>query len=306
MLKTKTPLGLMLLFVFLTVTSFASKKLVKPYLHNKIVQVQSGDKKPTYYYTLSKKYGTKIKVNGPGRVTLYVRSTVEEGEKYSAPFTIKYTVDGKKIKVRKVKPIPTSVKSQIVRKEGMISVVKKISFTIPPGKHYIDFIVLNNKEKVYSKYYFEKYPEPQWKSQPLIKKGEKVILVATKKNKENTYYRITAEKGVSIRAQEKSYLRIMFRAEFKAYMFSDNTLRLHIKENGKIIKTIQISSKRAKYSIYKDGGKLVPGTLNRFYMTVPKGNHEYEIVVADKVKTALVKISFDQKRYPKKSTKHAK
>ena len=41
-------------------------------------------------------------------------------------------------------------------------------------------------------------------------------------------------------------------------------------------------------------------------MTVPKGNHEYEIVVADKSKTALVKISFDQKRYPKKSTKHAK
>ena len=86
----------MLLFVFLTVSSFASKKLVKPYLHNKIVQVQTGDKKPTSYYTLSKKYGTKIKVNGPGRVTLYVRSIVEEGEKYSAPFTLKYTVDGKK------------------------------------------------------------------------------------------------------------------------------------------------------------------------------------------------------------------
>ena len=306
MLKTKIPLGLMLLFVFLTVSSFASKKLVKPYLHNKIVQVQTGDKKPTSYYTLSKKYGTKIKVNGPGRVTLYVRSIVEEGEKYSAPFTLKYTVDGKKIKVRKVKPIATSVKSKIVRKDGVISVVKKISFTIPPGKHFVDFIVLNNKEKVYSKYYFEKYPEPQWKNQPLAKKGERVILVATKKNKENAYYRISAEKGVSIKAQEKSYLRIMFRAEFKAYMFSDNTLRLHIKENGKVIKTIQISSTRAKYSIYKHGGKLVPGTLNRLYMTVPKGNHEYEIVVADKSKTALVKISFDQKRYPKKSTKHAK
>ncbi len=300
MLKKNTYIGLVFLFVLVNSTSFASKKLIKPYLHNRVVQVKSGEKSTTSYYSLSRKYGTKIKVNGPGRITLYLRSSVVEGEKYSTPFTVKYTIDGKKVKVRKVKPIAVSVKSKIVRKEGLISVVKKISFTIPPGKHFIDFIVLNNESRVYSKYYFEKFPEPQWKTQPLTKKGEQVILVSTKKNKENIYYRISSEKGISIKAKEKTYLRIMFRAEFKAYMFSDNTLRLHIKENGKIIKTIQISSTRAKYSVYKHGGKLVPGTLNRFYMTVPKGNHEYEIVVADKSKTALVKISFDEKRYPKK------
>ena len=300
MLKKNTYIGLVFLFVLVNSTSFASKKLIKPYLHNRVVHVKSGEKSTTSYYSLSRKYGTKIKVNGPGRITLYLRSSVVEGEKYSTPFTVKYTIDGKKVKVRKVKPIAVSVKSKIVRKEGLISVVKKISFTIPPGKHFIDFIVLNNESRVYSKYYFEKFPEPQWKTQPLTKKGEQVILVSTKKNKENIYYRVSSEKGISIKAKEKTYLRIMFRAEFKAYMFSDNTLRLHIKENGKIIKTIQISSTRAKYSVYKHGGKLVPGTLNRFYMTVPKGNHEYEIVVADKSKTALVKISFDEKRYPKK------
>ncbi|MBO72958.1 MAG: hypothetical protein CMD35_04995 [Flavobacteriales bacterium] len=300
MLKKNTYIGLVFLFVLVNSTSFASKKLIKPYLHNRVVQVKSGEKSTTSYYSLSRKYGTKIKVNGPGRITLYLRSSVVEGEKYSTPFTVKYTIDGKKVKVRKVKPIAVSVKSKIVRKEGLISVVKKISFTIPPGKHFIDFIVLNNESRVYSKYYFEKFPEPQWKTQPLTEKGEQVILVSTKKNKENIYYRVSSEKGISIKAKEKTYLRIMFRAEFKAYMFSDNTLRLHIKENGKIIKTIQISSTRAKYSVYKHGGKLVPGTLNRFYMTVPKGNHEYEIVVADKSKTALVKISFDEKRYPKK------
>ena len=95
-------------------------------------------------------------------------------------------------------------------------------------------------------------------------------------------------------------MRFLIRGEFKSHMFADNTLRVQIKENGKIINTIHISSKRSKSVVYTKGGRLVPGTPNKFFMEVPKGSHEYEIVVLDKRKSALVKISFDKKRYPLK------
>lgn len=300
MFSKKINLILILLVFVASQQLFAATKNLRPYLHNKIVKVKTGDKEPTAYYTLSKKFATNLKVGGPGRVTLYLRSEVKEGKATSEPFSLKYTVDGKKVRVKKINPIEVSKKSKVIGWDGKISVVKKVIFTVPPGKHVVDFLIIGNKGKVYSKYLFEKFPDPQWKSQPLSKSSEEVILISTKKNKERKYHRISSTKSIKLKAKEKSYLRIQFRAEFKAYMFSDNTLRLHIKENGKIIKTIQISSTRAKYTVYKGGGKLVPGTLNKFYMTVPKGEHEYEIVVADTSKTALVKVSYDQKRYPKK------
>lgn len=293
-------LALMMTFVS---QLLASKKVVQPYFHNKIVKVKSGDKNPTSYFTLSRKFSTNIKVGGPGKVSLFLRSVVEEGAEKGGAFTVKYIIDGKKVKVNKIKPISVSSKSSIIGKDEKVTVVKKVNFTVPPGSHIIEFFVLNNGAKVFSKYYFEKYPAPKWKAQPLSKKSEEVVLVSTKKNKENKYQRISTTESIKVKAKEKSYLRIIVRAEFKAYMFSDNTLRIHVKENGKIIKTIQVSSTRAKYSIYKKGGKLVPGTLNKFYITVPKGDHEYEIVVADGSKTALVKVSYDEKRYPKKTKK---
>lgn len=300
MRSVKGTMLLGLLLVFMSSETIAKQKVIQPYLHNKKVKVKSGDKKPTQYYQLSKKFGTLIKANGPGKVSVYVRIPIEEGAKQTQPFSLKYTVDGKKVKVRKVGAIKLSKKAKIVGSKKNLSVVKKINLVIPPGKHKVDFIALNTRQKVFVKFYFTKYPNPKWQNAALVQKSTDVKLTSIKKKKQLTYQRISSKKGVKFKAKEKTYIRVLIRGEFKSHMFADNTLRIHIKENGKILNTIQISSNRSKSILYTDGGKLVPGTLNKFFMQVPKGNHEYEIVVADKSKSALVKVSFDKKRYPSK------
>ncbi|MBO6515590.1 MAG: hypothetical protein JJ975_03475 [Bacteroidia bacterium] len=281
--------------------SEAAKKVLTPTLNNKKVQLKTGELKPTLYYALSKKYATVLRIGGPGEVTIFLRTKMQEDEASDSKYHLRYVLDGKIVKVKPVGSSKASKKTLVVGKSYRVSVVKKVQIIIPPGKHRLEVFSLNDERLVFSKYYFEKHVKPKWKVKQPINNMEATSLTTVESKKVLNYYRIDSENGMKIEMDENTYLRLLVRVEFKHSMFSDNEMRIQMKENGKVVYTFKVSSVRSKYVVYTEGGKLIPGTLNKIYIRVPEGKHKYEFVVADKSKTALIKASYDKLRFPTNS-----
>jgi len=64
--------------------------------------------------------------------------------------------------------------------------------------------------------------------------------------------------------------------------------RIQIRENGKVINTYQLNSRRSEITVYKDDNELVPGKACEFVIIVPKGKHLYEIVPLDQDKNTVL------------------
>ncbi len=59
-------------------------------------------------------------------------------------------------------------------------------------------------------------------------------------------------------------------------------------EEGRIINTYQLSSRRSDITIYKSQTELIPGKACEFVIDVPKGRHTYIISPLDKDKNTLL------------------
>jgi hypothetical protein len=280
----------------------AKLSLLTPVLNNKKIQLKTGEARPSTYYTLSKKYATVLKIGGPGEVTIFLRTKMVAGEAMDKGYHIKYVLDGKIVKVKPVAKSKLSKKTVAVGKSHKVSVVQKVRLIIPPGKHRLEVYSMNNERLVFSKFLFEKYPRPRWKTMQPVNTPDAASLTTVDSKKTLKYCRIDSEEGVKVDVDGNAYIRLLVRVEFKHSMFSDNEARILMKENGKVLYTFKVSSVRSKHVVYTDGGKLIPGTLNKIYLQIPPGEHNYEFVLADKSKTALIRVSYDKERLPK-STK---
>jgi hypothetical protein len=64
--------------------------------------------------------------------------------------------------------------------------------------------------------------------------------------------------------------------------------RLQLKNQGKVINTFQLSSRRSEVANYKSEKDLVPGKASEFVIDVPAGKQSYEIVPLDKDKATIL------------------
>ncbi len=299
--KVKILIGLMCLGTFEFAT--AKKVALEPSLSNKKLQLKTGEAKETTYYTLSKKYATVFHIGGPGEVTIFLRTRMAEGEPWDNGYHVKYILDGKIVKVKPIAKSRMSTKTVVMGKSFKVSVVQKVKLIIPPGKHRLEVFSINGERQVFSRFFFEKYPKPKWATEYPVNNVSTTSLTTVDSQKKLDYYRIDANNPVKVNVEGNSYIRILVRVEFKHSMFSDNETRILMKENGKVLYTFKVSSVRSKYVVYTEGGRLIPGTLNKIYLQVPSGDHKYEFVVADKSKSALIRVSYDKKRLPPKGSK---
>jgi|GEM_PF-4151792 len=269
----------------------AQNKVLKPYLHNRKVQVEvDGKQKAQHYYQLSNRYGTFYRPEGPGQLSLYFRTVINNARTGSS-FKVKIILDGVKLSVHEIPLRKRSKKSRLKKSGEALTVAAKLKIRIPPGRHKLEIVGLDLNSTTIIRAYHKDFPEPKWENNPNLISEETIQLRSVKTDKLLDYDRIHEGQSLRFQASEKQYVRILFRGEFKPHMFADNTVRIDLYQDGKLLKNIRISSERSDAVVYADGGNLVPGTLNKFYFEVPPGDHEYEIVVSDKRKSVLVRVS---------------
>lgn len=252
-------------------------------------------KKDYTYYALSEKSKTTLKVKGPGKLTVYARPRLENGATESRSFGIKYTIDEKVIKVKRIGKLLKSDKFSYKGKlEGAPTKAGKFVINIPPGSHKLSFFKNRTYQKVHARFVFKPEKKPSWKDLQPQDSLELVQLASAKSSKQRKYFRIDREKGFKFETTGKSRLRILVRTEFDYKMHLENDIRIAIKQDGKVIKTYKISSKRSSNMAYVNEKKLIPGTLQKIHVTIPEGKHNYEIIVKDRKKSAVIRVSEDQ------------
>jgi len=85
-------------------------------------------------------------------------------------------------------------------------------------------------------------------------------------------------------------IKILIRGEFQFDMHANNDYEIVLRDNGKIVHTYRLSCNRSNVLYYKFNNDLIPGTLDKFIIKVPKGKHKYSISINNKNKTALIRI----------------
>ncbi len=251
------------------------------------------------YYKLSDKKSTTLNINGPGKLTVITRVLLKEGEEKSLPFKIKYVKDEKKQTVKEIASL--KVTKDFKSENKPVSVAEQLIINVPPGKHNYSFNKIESGEEICINFSYLKEPDPEWVDLKPINKLTEVSLLYTDTKKARMYYRISDKESFKVMLKPGDYLRLVVRSEFKQNDLPADKFRLVLKQNDTIKNTFDIKTKRCEKVVYQTEQKLIPGTLDEIYIKIPtnkgsKSNEKllYEIILPDKSKTALIRLSIDQ------------
>lgn len=244
------------------------------------------------YYRLDKTKPTKISLRGPGTLKVIVRvKSTEMNQVSSKPFNIKCISDNKKISLKTIPNLTKSAKFSTTSK--WISLSKEFKFKVLPDRHNFTFFLIENTENAYVHFVFIPAPKVKWEERKSINTNEEKATLVSDKNKDGfTYYRVNDKMSFKDTVRNSEYIKIITRPEFKHSEFSDLTMRIGLKINGKIVKTYTINSRRSKVLRYKENGKMIPGTSDKIYykLTNKEVPIEYEIVVIGSKKSVLIRV----------------
>lgn len=288
-----------------TVASVAgSKKKSKKHKKSSKISLANGQKKiilkgekTISYYTLGKigeKKATSISIIGPGKLTVDLRVVLDDKTDKSSRFEMIYVKDHKKQTSKTIEELKKASNFQYNNKP--VSVAYKKVIEVPPGKHMYKFYTKDNRDTVCVNFSYKKEPKPKWLDTPPINQVENVILFSADKKDTLGYYRISDKLSFKVMAKSSKYIRLIVRQEFKQNELAMDKISLIVKQNDKILTTYHIKSKRSSKMIYKKESNMVPGRKEEIYIKVPETtdlSQPYEFLIADKGKSALIRLSID-------------
>jgi len=108
-------------------------------------------------------------------------------------------------------------------------------------------------------------------------------------NKILKYYECSSKIPLQIETNNGKVLRIISRLEFSDSMGPEESYRIRVKENNKVVGTYYFSTERSPSSIIKEHPDKVPGKWRSCEIYVGNGEKTYLIEMADKGKVVLTR-----------------
>ncbi len=281
---------LIILSGFSTLMSQSKKKshFIKPInFANKTVLFVL-DKKRSYY-SLDDNEPSTIIVQGPCKVRVITRALFETKQKDNVKYTINYTIDGGDQNTFKSKSIKRSDKATFLDDSSIIpGNMDDFEIELGRGSHTIDFYLNENEISVTARFQYVpiKMKKQQWISYSPSLPMEPVDLISRESSVK--YYRFTNENPLSVEINGPTELRVLTRIENHFKMKGRINYRMQVLDKGKIINTYQLSSRRSEIAVYKDDYELIPGKACEFVIDVPKGRHNYQLILLDKDKNSVL------------------
>ena len=247
------------------------------------------------YYPLSSRRSSIVEVKGPGELRILTRARFVPKAKDELDYHIIYKVDGGEEHTLDVKGVTRSDNAKY--KDGTLGNPgdsRDLKIRIGRGYHSIELILRDSLPMVSARYLFApgKQKKTKWVALSPLAPTEPVDLFA---GEEAThYYRFSTEKPLKIEIIGPTNLRVLTRVENSFDMKGRANYRLQIRQNGQVLQSFQLSSRRSETTTYKNNSKLVPGKAREIVFKVPKGKQQYEIVPLD-MRTLLGQIMFPEK-----------
>ncbi len=275
----------------LTVTKAQTKhksQLIAPKIFKKKVGTIVAGKNRNYYYMDADK-ASVIYLKGPGTLKVITRAQFAFDNNEYQNYDVLYTIDGGKTQKFRVKGVQRSKKAAFQNgKTGVPAVSKSFKIELSRGYHNIEFKLKDNNTKVIARYIFypEKAEKKQWISYSPSGKTEPVELII--KEDIIKYYRFSKENPLTIDINGPTELRVLTRIENHYHMQGKINYRIQVIEKEKVINTYQLSSKRSEVAVYKKDKSLIPGKAREFAIEVPRGHHQYKLVLIDESKGSIL------------------
>ncbi|MEM7187132.1 MAG: hypothetical protein AAF466_10775 [Bacteroidota bacterium] len=280
--------------------SFGQEK--KDVIPNKFVAlVYMSGNKDFVYYALSEKKKTEIEVNGPGTLTIYNRARLENNEKASKPYYLRYLMDGKLIQSKKIGPQSISRKYKYKSNlTGSPSKAQKEEIRIPPGKHTLSFFKYKASHKAHVRFEFKESQPLSWAELPPDRPLQQVAIKYVPTGKRTEYYRVGSTNTYRFSVDGGAKLRVFLRADFTYNMHAQRTVRLDLIRNGSVLRTYKMTCHKSRKSEYVSEKKMMLGTLEKIYVDIPAGlGGQYELRLRAANGSALIRASLgvsDQKK----------
>ena len=284
---------IVLLSLMLSVTAAIAQSGRKPhYLKPSVFQKRVThiiSEKSRSYYSLNTEKPATITVGGPGILRVMTRGRFDSTATNYIKYEILYTIDGGEQKKVKMKAVEPSAKTTYLNsKLGRPG--RRVDFEIElnRGYHTIEFTIKDQKVPVAARYKFipVKEKKQEWIAYSPLQPSEPVDLISNEQIVH--YYRFSSGKPLKIEVNGPTELRVLTRIENHYQMKGRIHYRLQVKENDKVINTYQLSSRRSEVAVYKSNTELIPGKACEFVISVPKGNHTYEIRPLDQDKSNVL------------------
>jgi hypothetical protein len=243
------------------------------------------------YYALSRDSATHISIKGPGKLTLttYARFTRDSPDSLS--YTVVYQIDNSDVKVFTAKKVIRAGRDVYIQAiDDKPSTVKTFSIKVNPGVHDYDFLMLYKSPQVDLRYKFVPDSVIEWKDKSSLNDSSQVDIKIDKLSTK-PYYRFSAESPQKFKVKGPTSLRVITRLEFNYTMQGLISYRVSVKRNDTIIGIYKLEGFPSQEAQYASNKKLIPGSLQEFFLDVPAGDNFYEFTLLDKKFTSLIRVS---------------
>ena len=264
-------------------------KLLKPSKDGEKKEILIINDKRRVYYPLETKE-IHYSVEGPTRLEFISRYPVlkRKGKSHSFRYSIIIN-DEDTIRVNHRYKVQKSIKS-VQHPKHRYTYSGNYFINLSPGTHKVK-IIEDKKLKypvllrVLSKE-FSYVTKNKTILQPMVHQNALEIKI---NDNSIQYFECDSQYPLKVEAHGKKTLRIMSRLQFSDIMGQEESYRIKIKEENKIIGTYYFSTERSSDAEIIKRMDKVPGKWRTCEIKVPKGKHHYTIEIPDKDKAILTR-----------------
>jgi len=270
--------------------SLLPAKLLKPSINGDEKEILIINQKRRLYYPFRSER-LEYEIEGPIRLEFISRyPSLKKKQNKSIPYHYSIIVDqSDTIMVNHRYKIQKSIKS-IQHPKHSYTYSGNYFINLEKGNHKVTLLQKDEQKYPVLIRLLSKEFENSSKSKkiliPTISKNSISLLTG---NKILKYYECSSKFPIQIETNNGKVLRIISRLEFSDAMGSEESYRIRVKEDNKVIGTYYFSTERSSSSIIKEHPDKVPGKWRSCEIPVGDGKKVYLIEMADKGKVVLTR-----------------
>ncbi|MEM8932128.1 MAG: hypothetical protein AAGE94_13190 [Acidobacteriota bacterium] len=247
----------------------------------------SGQDRP--YSVLSADEPEVVTVRGPGELRLITRARFRPADDDGQRYSLRLRVDGGEEQTVTFDAVGRS-RTAMFRDGTLGTPGRLMDHRIPlrRGYHNIEVRAAEGEPQIFFRHLFKKTKEPrrQWVALAPVGESRPVDLVI--REGVITYYRNPAGRPFELEVIGPTEMRIFTRVENTPEMRGRIHYRLQILQNGAVVNTFQLNSRRSDVTVYRFEDELVPGRAAEIVVPVPAGRHRFEVLPLDPDKSTLL------------------
>jgi hypothetical protein len=242
---------------------------VKPKVHAGVVKLRVGKKISSYHRTTQAR-PAEFAVQGPVRLQVLARNIFLPAG--TAPVRLRVELDGKPAKSLRLKA--TVSKKAALADGGRVGPLQRTTVQIPAGVHKVRIVpenpsgmaalrVFKGTASRASKTKWTAFA-PQTYERPLILRSG---------DREETWYRFTAQKPAGMTIHGPLRLKISTRLDFDQHAGPSQGYVVHAAIDAKSV-GYSLKSRASQVAVYPEMGEIVPGMAQTFTIQIPAGTHQ--------------------------------